>query len=342
MVMMRLKEYLNTGKTYIIAEMSANHAGNFDHAIEIVHAAKLAGADCLKIQTYTADTLTIDCDHEEFISKSGLWSGYKAYDLYQYASTPWEWQKAIKEECDKIGIDFLSTPFDYSAVDFLEGLGIEAYKIASSEFIDLPLIRYVASKHKPIIISCGFADENEIREAIEAMESQGNHDYVLLRCSAEYPADFGHLNLSLIPDMKKKFKCPVGLSDHSFGSLASVVGVSLGACVIEKHLCISRDIESADVGFSLDYSEFVQLVKDIRSTEKLIGAPVYEGIEGKHQVRSLYVVKDIKAGEELTPENIRSIRPGKGLLPKYYDDAIGKKAVRSLSFGKPLEFEDFC
>lgn len=339
--MMRLKEYLEQGKTYIIAEMSGNHAGSFDHAIEIVHAAKLAGADCLKIQTYTADTLTIDCDNDEFISKGGLWDGYKAYDLYKYAMTPWEWQKAIKEECDKVGIDFLSTPFDYSSVDFLESIGIEAYKIASSEFIDLPLIRYVASKHKPIIISCGYGSKKEIAEAIEAMESQGNHDYVLLRCSAEYPANFDRLNLSLIPDMREKFKCPVGLSDHSFGSIASIVGVSLGACVIEKHFCISREIKSADTGFSLDYNDFVQLVKDIRDTEKLIGKPIYEGIEGKHQVRSLYVVKDIKAGEKLTAENVRSIRPGKGLLPKYYGEVIGKTAITDLPFGKPLQCEDF-
>lgn len=338
--MMRLKEYLEQDKTYIIAEMSGNHAGSFDHAIEIVHAAKLAGADCLKIQTYTADTLTIDCDNDEFISKGGLWDGYKAYDLYKYAMTPWEWQKAIKDECDKVGIDFLSTPFDYSSVNFLESIGIEAYKIASSEFVDLPLIRYVASKHKPIIISCGYGSEKEIAEAIEAIESQDNHDYVLLRCSAEYPANFDRLNLSLIPDMKEKFKCPVGLSDHSFGSIASIVGVSLGACVIEKHFCVSREIKSADTGFSLDYNDFVQLVKDIRDTEKLIGKPVYEGIEGKHQVRSLYVVKDIKAGEKLTAENVRSIRPGKGLLPKYYDEVIGKTATTDLPFGKPLEFKD--
>lgn len=339
---MKLKEYLNEGKTYIIAEMSGNHAGSFEHAIEIVHAAKLAGADCLKIQTYTADTLTIDCDNDEFISKGGLWDGYKAYDLYKYASTPWEWQKAIKEECDKVGLDFLSTPFDYSSVDFLESIGLEFYKIASSEFCDIPLIKYIASKHKPIIISCGFADEAEIQEAIDAMESEGNKDYILLRCSAEYPANFEHLNLSLIPDMAKKFNCPVGLSDHSFGSIASIVGVSLGACVVEKHFCISREITSSDTGFSLNYTEFAQLVKDIRDTEKLIGKPIYDGIEkGNHRVRSLYVVEDIKKGDVLTSENIRSIRPGKGLHPRMYPSVIGKIATKDMEFGHPLEENDY-
>lgn len=340
--MIKLKEYLNAGKVYIIAEMSGNHAGSFDHAIEIVHAAKLAGADCLKIQTYTADTLTIDCDKDEFISKGGLWDGYKAYDLYKYAGTPWEWQQAIKDECDNVGIDFLSTPFDYTSVDFLESIGIEAYKIASSEFCDIPLIRYIASKKKPIIISCGFADENEIREAIDAIEGEGNKDYILLRCSAEYPAVLEHLNLSLIPDMKKKFNCPVGLSDHSFGSIASIVGVSLGACIVEKHFCISREIKSADTGFSLDYTDFVQLVKDVRNTEKLIGKPVYEGIDaGGHRARSLYIVKDVKAGEKLTAENVRSIRPGVGLHPRYYDDVLGKSAARDLEFGTALSEKDF-
>ena len=224
---MELYKKIQNNEVYFIAEMSANHAGKLDYALEIVRKAKEAGADCLKIQTYTADTLTLDCDNEYFQIKTGLWKGYKRYDLYKEAYTPWEWQPEIKAECERLGMDFLSTPFDKTAVDFLEEMGAEFYKIASFELVDLPLLRYTASKGKPIILSCGLASEEEIAEAVQAIESQGNRQIVLLKCCSEYPADENDMNLQTIVDMKQKFGYPVGLSDHSMGNIADVVGAFL-------------------------------------------------------------------------------------------------------------------
>ena len=334
---MKLFERINNGQTYVIAEMSGNHAGSLEHALEIVHAAAFAGADGLKIQTYTSDTLTLNCDKPWFKCGPGLWEGQTLYDLYAEAGTPWEWHKPIKEECEKVGLDFFSTPFDYSSVKFLEEMGVELYKIASTEIVDIPLIRYVASKGKPMIVSCGFASVEEIEEAVKAMEEGGCKDYILLRCSAEYPADPKRMNLSLIPDMQKRFNCRVGLSDHTVDSLTSVAAVAMGACVIEKHFCITRERKNPDSEFSIEYQDFKELVRQVRTVEKLIGKPVYDGIEENgHRGRSLLVTRNIKKGEILDETNIRSLRPGEGLHPRYYDQVIGKHAAEDLEFGTPL------
>ena len=340
---MNLLDHIKTNKTYVIAEMSANHGGSFKHAIEIVHAAKEAGADCLKIQTYTADTLTIDCRNDNFIVKGGLWAGSNLHDLYKNAYTPWEWQPKIKDECDKIGLDFLSTPFDKTSVDFLEDMNVGAYKIASPELIDIPLIKYVASKGKPMLISCGMGSEQEIHDAINAMKSKNLKNYILLKCCSEYPSNYINMNLSLITDMQKRFNCLVGLSDHSMGSLGVIVAVALGAKVVEKHFCISRKDNTADSEFSMEFEEFKSMVQDIRNVELVCGKPVYGPSEGEKRGlrnrRSLFAVKEIRKGEVLTEKNVRSIRPGQGLPPKFYDQVIGKKAKEDITFGTPLNWD---
>lgn len=320
--------------------MSGNHAGSLEHALEIVHAAAFAGADCLKIQTYTPDTLTLDSRKEEFIWHGGLWDNMCLYELYAQAGTPWEWHRAIRDECEKVGLDFLSTPFDPTSADFLEELGVEMYKIASTEIVDLPLIRYVASKGKPMLVSCGFASAEEIGDAVRAMEEGGCRDYILLRCSAEYPAKPERMNLALIPDMAKRFGCRVGLSDHTLTDLSAVMAVAMGACVIEKHFCITRERKNPDSEFSTEYEDFKKLVKTVREAEKAVGTPYYEGVDaGGHRFRSLFVTKDVKAGEVFTPENIRSIRPGHGISPKYYDAVLGKKAAKDISRATPLGWD---
>ncbi len=338
--MFGLYDKINNGGVYVIAEMSANHGGSLENALQIVKGAKEAGADCLKIQTYTADTLTIDCDNEWFKIKGGLWDGYKLYDLYKEANTPWEWHKAIKDECDRVGIDFLSTPFDKTAVDFLEDLGEEAYKIASFELPDIPLIEYAASKQKPMIISCGMGSVSDIQDAVDACKRVGNDRIVLLKCCSEYPAPWPDMHFGNIPDMKARFNVPIGLSDHSEGTLASVVGVTLGAVVVEKHICISRDIETADSKFSMELPEFAKLVSDIRNAKLIAQGPEYELTEKEKSStifrRSLFAVADIKEGELFTADNIRSIRPGFGIAPKHLKELIGKPAKRSLKRGEPI------
>lgn len=337
-----LYDRINKDEIYIIAEMSANHGGSLDTALEIVRQAKKAGADCLKIQTYTADSMTIDCDKKEFMIKGGLWDGYKLYDLYQYASTPYEWQGRIKEECEKVGIDFLSTPFDKAAVDFLEDLNVEAYKIASFELVDIPLIEYAASKGKPMIISVGMSTMGEMKDAVDACRRVGNDQVVLLKCCSEYPSPWKDMHLGNIPDMKEKLRVPIGLSDHSAGSLGAVVGVALGACVVEKHVKLDG-IESADSGFSMLVDEFAQMVMDVRNAKIIAKGPVYNLTEGEQAQtifrRSLYAVKDIRANEELTEDNIKSIRPSLGLPPRLYQNMIGKKAKADIPFGTPLSME---
>ena len=338
--MFKLWDKLEANRVYVIAEMSANHAGKLKNALEIVRKAAEAGADCVKIQTYTAGTMTIDCDNEYFRIKGGLWDGYKLYDLYKEAGTPWEWQERIKQECEACGVDFLSTPFNRTAVDFLEGIGCEAYKIASFELVDIPLIEYAASKGKPMIISCGMGTQEEIQEALTACYSVGNHDVVLLKCCSEYPANWDDMHLSNIPDMIRRFNVPVGLSDHSAGSLAAAVSVGLGACVVEKHVCISRNIKSADSGFSMDMEEFAQMVRDVRNAKRICGKTYYGPTPGESDYkfrRSLFVVKDIKKGELFTEENIHSIRPGQGMAPKNYPKVLGKMALRNINFGEPLQ-----
>lgn len=342
--MIQYKDIVKSGKVYIIAEMSANHAGKKELAYEIIEKVAKAGADCVKIQTYTADTLTINCDAEPYQIHGGLWDGYNYYRLYQEAMTPWKWQADLKKKCEECGVDFLSTPFDNSAVDFLEGIGIEFYKIASFELVDIPLIEYVASKHKPIIMSVGMGSVEEIQEALDACYKHDNHDVTLLKCCSQYPTQFEDMNLATIPDMKERFGVNIGLSDHSPGSLGPVIATTLGATVIEKHVCLNHDIETPDSGFSMTMDEFAQMVQDVRDTETILGRATYEltdhekkGLGGR---RSLVAVKDIAEGEEFTKENIRSIRPAIGIKPKYYNDLLGKKAKRGYKFGEGINEDE--
>ena len=260
---------------YIIAEMSANHGGNMQTAKKIIKAAKDSGADCIKIQTYTADTMTIDSDNEYFQIHGGLWDGYKLYDLYENAYTPWEWQKELKDYADEIGMDFLSTPFDKTSVDFLESIGVKAYKIASFELVDIPLIKYIASKNKPIIMSTGMASLAEIEEAVNAIKSCGNNDIILLKCASAYPAITDDMNLATIRNMAETFGVITGLSDHSMGSVGAVCAVAMGAKVIEKHFCLSRELKTPDSDFSMEPDEFEKMVKDVRQAELSIGKVQY-------------------------------------------------------------------
>ena len=328
---------------YIIAEMSANHAGDIVRAKEIIHMAKEAGADCVKIQTYTPDTLTIDCDNSYFHISDGTWNGENLYQLYQKAYTPWEWQGELFEEAKKAGIDFFSTPFDNTSVDFLEEIGIEFYKIASFELVDIPLIEYVASKGKPMIMSTGMATLAEIDEAVAAVRNQGNDNFALLRCASAYPAITDEMNLRTMQNMGETFGVPFGLSDHSMGSVGAVTAVALGATIIEKHFCIDRSIENPDSSFSMNPAEFKQMVADIRQAEKAIGCVKYVPSEQEKKNlqfrRSVFCVKDIKKGENLTEDNIRIIRPGYGLQPKYFKEVLGQTALTDIKRGTPLAFE---
>lgn len=328
---------------YIIAEMSANHAGDLQRAKEIIHAAKNAGADCVKIQTYTPDTITIDCDLSYFNISDGTWNGENLYQLYQKAYTPWEWQRELKEEADNVGIDFFSSPFDNTAVDFLEELGVEFYKIASFELVDIPLIEYVASKGKPVIMSTGMATLAEIDEAVSAVRRQENENLALLRCASAYPAITDEMNLRTMQNMKETFGVPVGLSDHSMGSVGAVTAVAMGASIIEKHFCMDRSIENPDSIFSMNPDEFGQMVHDIRQAETAIGSVKYgptEQEKGNLQFRrSIFCVKNIKKGEKITEENIRIIRPGYGLAPKYYHEILGQTALLDIHRGMPIQFD---
>ncbi|MBR4346230.1 MAG: pseudaminic acid synthase [Oscillospiraceae bacterium] len=342
--MFRIFDKINNGEVYIIAEMSANHGGSLDNALEIVRQAAKAGADCLKIQTYTADSMTIDCDSEDFIIHGGLWDGYKLYDLYTDAGTPYEWQSRIKEECESCGIDFLSTPFDNSAVDFLENIGCEAYKIASFELVDIPLIEYAASKGKPMIISCGMGSVEEIQDAVNACRRVGNDKIVLLKCCSEYPANWMDMHIANIPDMISRFGVKVGLSDHSAGHIAAVIAVSAGACVIEKHVKLDG-VESADSKFSMPIDEFAEMVSAVKEARQIVGNVYYGATEGEAYNlrfrRSLYAVKDIKSGEKITVDNIRSIRPGFGISPQKYKDIIGMISKKDIMRGEPILADDF-
>ncbi len=335
---------IENNEVYIIAEMSANHGGKLENALEIVRQAAKAGADCIKIQTYTADTLTIDCDNDYFKIKGGLWDGYKLYDLYDDAGTPYEWHRKIKEECEKNGLDFLSTPFDSTAVDFLEDLGVEAYKIASFELVDIPLIEYAASKGKIMIMSCGMASADEIQEAVNACKRVGNDKVILLKCCSEYPANWEDMHLGNIPDMKKRFGVHVGLSDHSFGSMGAVVAVALGARVIEKHVKL-EGVTSADSEFSMSMNDFEQMINDVKNAKKISYGPDYT-LSAKEQAslvfrRSLFAIDDIEEGDVISFENVRSIRPGNGIAPKYLNEMIGKKSGMTIKRGQPITVEFF-
>jgi pseudaminic acid synthase len=341
---MRLMERIKSG-VYTIAEMSATHAGSIENALDIVRAAKKAGADCLKTQTYTADTITLDSDRECFRINEGLWKGETLYGRYGRAYTPWDWQARIKEECDHQGIDFLSSPFDDTAVDFLEDIGVSAYKIASFELVDIPLIKYAAGKGKPLIISTGMGSVEEIREAVDACLGEGNKDIVLLKCTSEYPAVYSDMNLRTIEDMRERFGVPVGLSDHSMGSIAPVVAVSLGACVIEKHFCLSRGMENADSAFSMEPEEFAEMVSAVKKAYTVRGEVCYTGNReeeaSKKLRRSLFVSRDIAAGGLMTRENAGPVRPADGIAPKHLGEVLGKRASRDLTRGEPLDWDMF-
>lgn len=326
------------GKSFIVAEMSANHNQHLDIAIETIRAAKKAGADAVKIQTYTADTLTLDCDKPDFICGKGLWEGQTLYSLYLKAYTPWEWHEEIFRVAREEDITCFSTPFDKTAVDFLEDLGNPIYKIASFEITDIPLIKYIAQKNKPIILSTGVATEDDIVLALDTIRAEGNNDITLLKCTSAYPASIEDANLLTIPDMKLRFGVKVGLSDHSEGSVVPMTAVALGAEVVEKHFIIDRSVGGPDSAFSMEAAEFAQMVQSVRNVEKALGTIYYptdpSKIKGREFSRSLYVAEDMKAGDVITEYNVRSVRPGYGLHPKYLPELLGKTVNCNLRKGE--------
>jgi pseudaminic acid synthase len=327
---------------YIVAEMSGNHNHNLDRAISIIDAAKAAGADAVKLQTYRADTITIDHNSEEFTIKGGLWDGQRLYELYEQAHTPWAWHNSLFEHARRIGITIFSSPFDPTAVDFLESLGAPAYKIASPELVDLPLIRKVASTGKPIILSTGAASLEEIEEAVQTARNSGANEIVLLHCTAAYPAPPEEANLSSIAVLAKRFNVIAGLSDHTLGTTVALLAVGLGASFIEKHFTLARADAGVDSAFSIEPQELAELVRAARIAHVSIGKPTFAPTESEAIVlknrRSLYVVKSLAKGELITSEHIRSIRPGNGLKPRYLESVLGQRASRELAFGEPLQF----
>jgi pseudaminic acid synthase len=332
---------------YIIAELSANHGQDFEQAVKLIHTARDAGADAIKLQTYTPDTLTIDCDNEYFrIGKGTIWGGRNLYELYQEAYTPWEWQPRLKAIANDLGMDLFSTPFDFTAVDFLENMEAPAYKIASFELVDLLLIRRVAQTGKPMIMSTGMAKLAEIDEAVQAAREAGATQIALLKCNSAYPAPPEEMNLRTIPHMADAFGVPVGLSDHTLGIAVPVAAVALGACIIEKHLTLSRSVPGPDSAFSLEPHEFKSMVENVRTAEKALGRVTYELTERENTSRvfrrSLFVVKDMKTGDAFDETHVRSIRPGYGLPPKYLDVLVGKRIDRPLKRGTPLTWDLLC
>lgn len=328
---------------YMIAEMSANHNMDLERAKRIIDAAADAGANAVKIQTYTPDTITIDCNTEIFKTQSKLWEGMTLYELYQKAYTPWEWQKELKLYTEKAGLDFFSSPFDLTAVDFLEGLEVPAYKVASFEINDIPLIRKIAQTGKPIIISTGIAYMEDIERAIRVCKKEGNDKIILLKCVSSYPAPFEEMNLRVIPNMAQTFGCLIGLSDHSLGDETAIASVALGAKVIEKHLTLRRSDGGADSAFSMEPEEFAEMVRKIRNIEKALGRVTYEltekQVENRSGSRSLFVVKDIRQGEKFSEENVKSIRPGVGMHTQYYEDVLGKEAKCDIKKGTPMDWK---
>lgn len=330
-------------KPYIVAEMSGNHNHDLNRAISILDAAKACGADAVKLQTYRADTITIDHYGDEFIVRGGLWNGRRLFDLYEEAHTPWEWHAPIFDHARQIGITVFSSPFDDSAVEFLENLGAPAYKIASPELVDLPLIRRVARTGKPVILSTGAATFEEIQEAVEAARDAGCKDIIVLHCTAAYPAPPDEANLATIDAIAKSFDVVAGLSDHTMGTTVSTLAVGLGASFIEKHFTLARNDGGIDSAFSIEPNELVELVNASLIAQAAVGRPTFGATKSEASVlknrRSLYVVKSISKGEILTLDNIRSIRPSNGLKPKYLESVIGRKAVRDINFGEPLSIE---
>ncbi|MBD1221293.1 pseudaminic acid synthase [Virgibacillus halodenitrificans] len=331
-------------KTFIIAELSANHGNDINIAKKTIKAAKEAGADAIKLQTYTADTITMDCDNEYFrLDNGSIWDGRFLYDLYKEAHTPWEWHEELINYANKIGIICFSSPFDQTAVDLLEKFSVPAYKIASFEITDIPLIEYVASKGKPIIISTGIATIGDIEDAIQACKRMNNNQIILLKCTSEYPANIEDANLLTMQNFKLTFNVEVGLSDHTLGTVVPVTSVALGAKVIEKHFILDKSIGGPDSSFSLDKEEFKEMVEAVRSAEKALGNVSYELTDKKKNnrlyARSLFAVKDIKEGEAFTKDNVRSIRPGYGLSPKYSKEVYGSFALKDIQRGTPLDWK---
>ena len=330
--------------TFIVAELSANHNQNYDLAVKSIKSIAKSGADAVKIQTYTPDTITLDVRNEYFkIAHKTAWDGKYLYHLYQEAFTPWEWQPNLKRLAEELGLIFFSSPFDFTAVDFLEEMNIPAYKVASFEITDIPLIEYIASKGKPVFISTGIATLDDITEAVSACKRMNNNEIAILKCTSSYPAPLDEINLRVIPDLHEKFDVCVGLSDHTMGHSVAVASVALGAKIVEKHFILDRKLGGPDSTFSMEPTEFSLMVKSIREAEKALGSVNYELTEkmktNRIFARSLFAVKDIPTGAEFTAENIRSIRPGYGLPPKYIQNVLGKKAVKNINKGTPLNWD---
>lgn len=329
---------------FIVAEVSANHNQDYNRAVEIIHAAAEAGADAVKLQTYTAETITIDCDDDCFQIKEGtIWDGTTLYKLYSEAYTPWEWQPRLIEEAKKLGLECFSSPFDLTSVDFLSKLDVPAYKIASYEINDIPMIRKIAALHKPMIFATGIAYPEDIALALDTCKAEGNEDIILLKCVSSYPTPYEDVNLRVIPTLAKTYDCIAGISDHTMGSIVSAGAVALGAKMVEKHLTLRRADGGPDGAFSMEPEEFATMVRDIRTLEKALGTDEYVLTDTQklehNGSRSLFVVKDIKAGEVLTPDNIRSIRPGIGMHTKHYEEVLGRHAKSDLKKGTPLQWE---
>ena len=328
---------------YIIAEMSGNHGQSFEQAVKIIEAAKQAGADAVKLQTYTPDTLTIDCDKSHFRIDGTLWEGRSLYNLYSEAFTPWEWQPRLKKIAGEIGLELFSTPFDASAVDFLECIGVAAYKIASFENCDIALLRKVAALRKPIIASTGMATLAEIDELVQAVREGGTTELALLKCTSAYPAPYDEVNLRTIPHLAQAFRTPVGLSDHTLGSAVPIAAAALGACIIEKHFTLSRSLSGPDSAFSLEPPEFKAMVEGVRIAEKALGGVDYGLTSAETNSRafrrSLFAVENIRAGEPFTERNVRSIRPGFGLHPRHLEEVLGREAARDIERGTPLAWD---
>lgn len=331
----------STSEVFIIAELSANHNGSLETAVETIRAAKRAGANCIKLQTYTADTMTIDCDKSDFIIKGTIWDGANLHELYQKAYTPWEWHKELFRVAEEEGLICFSSPFDKTAVDFLEDLNVPAYKIASFEITDIPLIEYVASKGKPMIISTGIAALEDIELALATCHKMGNYDIALLKCTSSYPAPIEEANMAMVKDLATRFDVISGLSDHTMGATVPIVSTVMGAKIIEKHFILDRSIGGPDASFSMNEQEFTEMVKSVREAEKAIGIIDYtltdKQEKGKDFCRSLYIVKDIKKGEALTEQNLRCIRPGFGLHPKYYHEILGQLVNTDLEKGDRID-----
>ena len=330
-------------KTFIIAELSANHNGNIEIAKKTIHAAKEAGADCIKLQTYTADTITLNCEKEDFLIKETIWEGKRLYGLYKEAYTPWEWHEELIHEASLVGLECFSSPFDFSAVDFLENFNVPAYKIASFEITDIPLIRYVAKKGKPIIISTGIASKEDIMLALQTCKQEGNNEIALLKCTSSYPAPIEDANLNTMVSFKRDFNVQIGLSDHTLGNVVPISSVAMGGKIIEKHFILDRKQGGPDAEFSLNPQEFKEMVDLVRLTEKATGKddyPVTEKMEaGKQFARSLYFSNDLKKGETISTKDSRSVRPGYGLHPKYFDEILGKKVNEKVEIGDRVNLD---